>query len=103
MMDRAKDWFFDKLACFVAAHRPERLNQLIRKEVERIAQDVSVRSAMQYLDREGLLHCAMCAQRFGLQRAKLQDQAAGRSREVYLCMPHYSQSKAAHTGGLVNV
>ncbi len=102
MMAKLKDWILDRLAEFVATHKPERLNALVRDEVSRIAQDVSVRSAMKYLDREGFLHCAMCAQRFGLQRAQMMTEA-GNKHEVYLCNKHYSQSGAAETGGLVQV
>ncbi len=102
-MNRIWDWFLDKLACFVATHKPERLNQLVRAEVERLSSDVAVRTAMQYLDKQGLLHCALCAQRFGLQRAQLNDQAGKRTREVYLCTKHYTQSGAARTSSLVNV
>ncbi len=102
MIDRLKDWFLDKLAAFVAKHKPERLNQLVRAEVERLSSDVAIRTAMQYLDRQGFLHCAMCAQRFGLQRAKLMG-PEGNGREVYLCSKHYSQSGAARTGAVVNV
>lgn len=102
MIDRIKDWILDHMAVFVATHRPERLNALIRKQVETLASDVSVRTAMQYLDRQGFLHCAMCAQRFGLQRAKLME-SEGQSREVYLCMKHYAQSGAAKTRSVVNV
>ncbi len=102
MIERAKDWILDKLACFVATHKPERLNQLVRAEVERLASDVAVRTAMQYLDKQGFLHCAMCAQRHGLQRAKLMG-PEGKGREVYLCQTHYSQSGAARTRAVVNV
>jgi len=102
MLDRLKDAILDKLACFVATHKPERLNQLVRGEVERLASDVAIRTAMQYLDKQGFLHCAMCAQRYGLQRAQLKTEK-GETREVYLCMKHHAQSGAARTQAVVNV
>lgn len=102
MIERLKDWVLDRLCLFVAKHKPHRLDQLIRLEVEKLSSEVSVRASMQYLDREGFLHCAFCPQRMGLQRAKLEGEN-GKSREVYLCMKHYSQSGAAKTGSLVHV
>ncbi len=102
MISRIKDWILDHMAKFVATHKPERLNQLVRAEVTKLASDVAVRTAMQYLDRQGFLHCAMCAQRFGLQRAQLRGDD-GLSREVYLCGTHYAQSGAARTRSVVKV
>lgn len=102
MIDNLTDWVLDKLACFVAKHRPERLNKLVRQEVERLSSEVAVRTAMSFLDKQGFLHCALCAQRYGLQRAQLKNEA-GVTREVYLCMKHYTQSGAAHTRSVVNV
>jgi len=101
-MGALKDWILDKLAQFVATHKPERLNQLVRAEVQRLASEVSVRTAMQYLDKQGFLHCGMCAQRFGLQRTQLKNEA-GETKEVYLCSKHYAQSGAARTNAVVTV
>jgi hypothetical protein len=101
-MNRLSNWILDRMARFVAIHKPERLNQLIRDEVQKLSSGVAIRASMEYLDKQGFLHCAFCPQRFGLQRATLQDDK-GKSREVKLCMKHYSQSGAARSGSLVHV
>ncbi len=102
-MFKLKDWILDHLCQFVAKHKPERLNALVAAEVKRLSSEVAVRASMEYLDKQGFLHCAFCPQRFGLQRAVLQDEQ-GQKREVKLCMKHYAQSGAARTeGSLVKV
>jgi hypothetical protein len=102
VIDQLKDWILNQLCLFVAKHKPERLNSLIKSEVERLSSEVAIRASMEYLNREGILHCAFCPQRMGLQRARLQPED-GKAREVYLCMKHYSQSGAAKTGSTVRV
>lgn len=101
-LEIAKDWIMDKLCLFVMKHKPERLRAYIAKEVNALVQEVSVQASMQYLNRQGLIHCAMCPQRFGLQRAKMVNDK-GEKREVYLCVTHYTQSGAARTQEVVHV
>ncbi len=102
LIQNAKDWLMDKLCLFVMNHKPERLRAYINKEVTALAQEVSLQASMQYLNRQGFLHCAMCPQRFGLQRAKVVNDK-GEQREVYLCHQHYTQSGAARTQAVVHV
>jgi hypothetical protein len=73
------------LYAWLEKNQPEEMQRRIKLIVDRVASDVSIRATMIALERDGLLHCGCCAQRYGLHRVKILD------RETYLCDKHYSQ------------
>ena len=65
---KARDWFIILLAKFVYKYKPESLENMMRSEANKLAQDLALRLTMAYLDKERILHCAACPQRMGLVR-----------------------------------
>jgi hypothetical protein len=84
-MNRLTRWIAQQVFAWLDKHQPETMRARIQYHVERIVPEVAMRSAMAYLDKQKLLHCAACPQRFGLHRATVGE------RETYLCDKHYSQ------------
>jgi hypothetical protein len=80
------------LAEVVFKYRPAYLEKRLNAEVMKLASEMAVRTSMAYLDKEQLLHCAMCAQRFGLRMSKVK--YGDRIRDVYLCPNHLKNAIA---------
>jgi len=83
-MNRFKAWLADKAFVWLSQNQPERMKSVIQKHVEEIVPKVAMHSTMAYLDKQKLLHCAACPQRYGLHHVLVNE------REVYLCDRHYS-------------
>lgn len=59
---------FNFLMCLLRRDYQEALDVSLKTRVVALASEVSMNLLMQYLDKEKLLHCEVCAQRFGLRR-----------------------------------
>ena len=80
-------------------NQPNELRAAMKAASDKDAQAIALQTTMLYLDRMGLLHCAMCPQRFGLQRTTIEEER-GTARDTYLCVVHYSQAqKLVHANG----
>ena len=78
------------MARIVLKYKPKLLEEKLNAEVMRMSSELSIRTSMAFLDKEGLMHCAFCAQRFGLRLEKVN--YGEKIREVYLCQNHLSKA-----------
>lgn len=92
-----RDYLMTRLAALVYRYKPEALDNMVRKEVDKLASDLAIQMSMAYLNRERILHCAACPQRHGLRRKQITHK--GELREVYVCPNH--QNAFAEPGALV--
>lgn len=58
---RFKKWLAAKLFPFVTRHVPDRVNGYIQER----ASEVALKVTLEFMDREGLIHCYVCPNRRG--------------------------------------
>jgi hypothetical protein len=88
--ERVASWLLD----WLMKNRPEQLRTAMKAATDKDVQAVALQTTMLYLDRMGLLHCAMCPQRYGLRSAVVE------GRECYLCNAHFSKAnQPVHSNG----
>ena len=84
VLDQIAEWAI----VYLGFHAPERLTLFVNDRARAIAQETAMRVSMEFMNRQGLLHCALCAQRHGLRYAELN--MDGEIRRVLVCQTHYN-------------